>query len=283
MIIDFHVHTFPDKIASSTIANLAQKSKTEPFSDGSVGGLKKMMERAGVDYAVNLPVATNVAQVEKLNTNFINDMDDLIEGGIIPFGAMHPDYPDYKKELRRLAEAGIPGIKIHPAYQNVLINDIRYMRIIDCANENGLIVLTHAGVDIGIYDKDYAPISGIIDVVDTVHPDKFVLAHMGGWLDWEDFERDLAGGPVYIDTAFSIGPIHPDPNSAELPIANENLSDEDFMRICRKHGTDKVLFATDSPWADESDYIGRIKDMAFTGDEKERIFSGNALRLFGEL
>ncbi len=282
MIIDFHVHTFPDRIAASTIESLKKKSKTDSFSDGSMGGLKEMMARSGVDYAVNLPVATNVAQVEKLNNNFINDMDSLVKDGIIPFGAMHPDYPDYKKELRRLAEAGIPGIKIHPAYQDVLINDIRYKRIIDCANENGLIVTTHAGVDIGIYDKDYAPISGIIDVIDTVHPEKFVLAHMGGWLDWEEFEKDLAGGPVYIDTAFSIGPITPDPKGDELPIVSANLSDEDFLRLCRKHGTDKVLFATDSPWADESDYIKRINDMEFTDGEKEKIFSGNALRLFGK-
>ena len=41
------------------------------------------------------------------------------------------------------------GIKIHPAYQNTDIDDIKMMRIIDFASEQGLIILTHAGIDIG--------------------------------------------------------------------------------------------------------------------------------------
>ena len=51
----------------------------------------------------------------------------------------------YKEELLRLKQAGIPGIKLHPAYQNVDLDDIRMMRIIDEASSQGLITLVHAG------------------------------------------------------------------------------------------------------------------------------------------
>ena len=46
------------------------------------------------------------------------------------------------------------------------------------------------------------------------------------------------------------------------------------------HGTDKVLFGTDSPWEDQKDYVKRISHMAFTKKELEQILSQNAKNLF---
>ena len=155
------------------------------------------------------------------------------------------------------------------------------LRIIDCAAEEGLIILTHAGMDIGIYDRNYCSVAHILKVIDELHPDKFVLAHMGNWDFWEDVERDLAGAPVWLDTSFSIGPITKNPATEEPPYEEMNLYDEDFVRLCRKHGTDRILFATDSPWQDQADYISRINAMDFSDAEKEQIFAGNAMSLLG--
>lgn len=224
MIIDFHTHTFPEKISSRVVKKL----------------------------------------------------------GITAHIKAYTDYTDYKKEIRRLREHHIAGIKLHPAYQNINLDDIRMLRIIDCASEEGLIVLTHAGIDIGIYDRNYCSVAHILKVIDEVHPEKFVLAHMGNWDCWQDVERDLAGAPVWLDTAFSIGPIAKNPATDEPPYEEMNLRDEDFIRLCRRHGTDRILFATDSPWQDQADYIGRIKAMDFSDAEKEQIFGGNAVALLGQ-
>ena len=94
---------------------------------------------------------------------------------------MHPDYVNYKEELLRLKQAGIPGIKLHPAYQNVDLDDIRMMRIIDEASSQGLITLVHAGIDIGIYDHNYSSVAHILKLLKEVAPEKLVLAHMGNW------------------------------------------------------------------------------------------------------
>lgn len=279
MIIDFHTHTFPAKISAKVIDNLSHVSHTEYFTDGSVNGLFSSMQEAGVDYSVNLPVMTSVNQVEKINSSLIADQERLFEQGIITFGGMHPDYESYKEELLRLKQNHIPGIKIHPAYQNADLDDIRMMRIIDRASELGLIVVTHAGIDIGIYDHNYASVSQILKIIDEIHPENFVLAHMGNWACWDDVERDLAGAPVWFDTAFSIGPITPNKVKSGTPYLSSNLSDEDFTRIVRKHGTDKILFATDSPWEAQKDYIKRMQKMPLTDSEKEQIFSQNAARL----
>lgn len=279
MIIDFHTHTFPGKISSKVVRKLGMAAHIRAYTDGSMEGLTASMALAGADYSVNLPVMTSPEQVEKINSSMIQHRESLLSQGIIAFGGMHPDYPDYKKEIRRLRENHIAGIKIHPAYQNINLDDIRMLRIIDCASEEGLITLTHAGMDIGIYDRNYCSVAHILKVIDEVHPEKFVLAHMGNWDCWQDVEQDLAGAPVWLDTAFSIGPIAKNPATDETPYEEMNLTDEDFIRLCRKHGTDHILFATDSPWQDQADYISRIKSMSFTDTEKEHIFSGNAVAL----
>ena len=279
MIIDFHTHTFPEKNSAKVVQKLGNLSHTLPFTDGSVRELLASMKEARVDYSVNLPVMTTVDQVEKVNNSLIQQREELFAQGIITFGGMHPDYDNYKEELSRLKRSGILGIKLHPAYQNVDLDDMRMMRIIDYASELGLIVLTHAGIDIGINDHNYCSVSHILKVIDQVHPPKFVLAHMGNWGCWKDVEQDLAGAPVWLDTAFGVGAITADPNQDEKPYLEENLSDEDFVRICRKHGVDRILFATDSPWQAQKDYIDRVRRTGLKQQELELVFSENARKL----
>lgn len=281
MIIDFHVHTFPDAISANVLAKLSRMSHTEYFTDGSVDGLIASMKEASVDYSVNLPVMTRPDQVEKVNSALIQQKEALARQGILTFAGMHPDYDNYKQELLRIQQNGIPGIKIHPAYQNTAIDDIRMMRIIDQASALGLIVLTHAGVDIGIYDRNYASVGQILKVIDEVHPAKLVLAHMGNWGCWQDVERDLAGADVWLDTAFAIGPITPDRAHSGTPYLSDNLSDDAFVRIVNKHGADKILFATDSPWESQKDYVQRVDRQKLTPRQKELIFSANAAKLLG--
>ncbi len=276
MIIDFHTHTFPSKISKKVVDKLGQASASMPHTDGSVEGLLKSMEKSGVDKSINLPVMTSADQVEKVNSSFMKSMEEYESHGIITFGGMHPEYTNYKEELQRIKNNGMKGVKLHPAYQNVDLDDIRMMRIIDKASELGLIVTIHAGIDIGIYDKNYSSVEQILKVINEVHPEKFVLAHMGNWADWKDVEYYLAGAPVWMDTAFTYGKIEPYPDSTPTPYTCV-LADDDLVRLTRKHGVDKVLFATDSPWQDQKDYIDRMTKMDFTDEEKKMILGENAM------
>lgn len=127
MIIDFHTHTFPDKSSEKIVNHLAHIGCIPPHTDGSVIGLFSSMKEADIDYSVNLPVMTKPSQVEKVNSSLIQQQEYLLDMKIITFGGMHPNYTNYKEELLRLKQAGIPGIKLHPAYQNVDLDDIRMM------------------------------------------------------------------------------------------------------------------------------------------------------------
>ena len=59
------------------------------------------------------------------------------------------------------------------------------------------------------------------------------------------------------------------------------LSDVAFVQLVYALGVNRVLFATDSPWAEQKDYVNRISAIPFTEEEKRKIFAENAKRLLG--
>ncbi|MBP5224178.1 MAG: metal-dependent hydrolase, partial [Lachnospiraceae bacterium] len=145
MIIDFHTHTFPAKAAPRIIAQLTENGHIPHHTDGTPEGLAASMQAAGIGLSVNLPVMTRVDQVEHVNSSLIERYETLLSEGILTFGGLHPDIADPKAEIRRLKENGIHGVKLHPAYQQTDLNDIRYLRMIDALSEAGLITVVHAG------------------------------------------------------------------------------------------------------------------------------------------
>ena len=70
------------------------------------------MEKDGVDRAVVFSPATAPHQVEVIN-RFIRDTCQE-NPSLIGVGTMHPDYPDFEGEVKRMKEFGLVGIKLHP-------------------------------------------------------------------------------------------------------------------------------------------------------------------------
>lgn len=262
MIIDFHTHIFPDKIAEKTIQSLSNKANVKASTNGTLEGLLQSMEQAQVDMSVILPVATKVAQMENINT-YAKSVCENYPGKLISFGGIHPDCEDYKKELKHIKNLGLKGIKIHPDYQGVMIDDVRFMNIIEYASELGLIVVTHAGIDIGIPEPVHCPPDKMRKVLDKIKPEKMVLAHFGGWQQWDMVYEYLAGENVYLDTAFTF----------------DYIKDEMFLKILNKHDENKILFATDSPWSAAISDIEAVRHLPIKTELEEKIFSGNAKKI----
>ena len=115
------------------------------------------------------------------------------ETGVLSFGCMHPDFDGWKEELARVQRLGPEGDQAPPEYQGTDFDDPRYLRILDRCGELGLVVLTHAGLDIGMPGKDNCAPEMVARTLDQVGPVKLVLAHMGGWRQWDRVEALLPG------------------------------------------------------------------------------------------
>ena len=280
MIIDVHTHTFPDAIAPAAIDKLQSASHTHPFTDGTVGGLRASMRASGVGVSLVMPVATSPRQVARINDASITLNDQGPETGVFSFGCMHPDFGDPDAELSRLARAGIRGIKLHPIYQGVDFDDPRYLRILDRCGALGLIVLIHAGLDVGLPGIVHASPAMILNARKAVGPLPLILAHMGGWRCWEEAEALLPGLGLYIDTSFSLGNMTANGDGCYTADADlRRLDNAQAARLIRAFGADHTLFGTDSPWEDQAAEVRRIHALPLTDAEKQQILYDNAARL----
>jgi hypothetical protein len=274
MIIDFHTHTFPDELAKKTIPYLESMAGFIAKTNGTITGLKESMRVANVDISVLLPVVTNPKQTEKINNCAIenNKID-----GLISFGGMHPDYELYKEELKRLKDNGIKGIKIHPDYQNTFIDDEKYIKIIDEAFRLGLIVIIHSGVDYGYTDTVRATPTRIKNLLNSLkHKGTFIMAHMGYTFKWDMIIDEFKGYDVYFDLALCLGTLRMNDKLYDL------MNEDTLIKFIDTFGSNRILFATDSPWMDQKESVDTINSFKRIKDsDKENILSKNAIRLLG--
>lgn len=259
MIIDFHAHIYPEKIAEKAATAIGD------FYDAPMrnNGTSKMLIESGskinvTNYVVH-SAATGTAQVEPVNNFIIKEVEQHKE--FIGFGTIHPDYENFEAELKRIKDAGLKGIKIHADFQKFQMDEERMDPIYELCTSLGLIVLAHAGD----YRFDYTGPKRLLNV-HKKHPDmKFVAAHFGGYTEWDDAFEYLAGTNVYFDTSSTLW---------KLPL-------EKAMEIINKHGTEKFLFGSDYPmWIHEQE-LKSFNTLKISDKEKENILYYNAKNLLG--
>lgn len=260
MVIDFHTHCFPEKIARKTIDKLSFVSGgLIPQTDGTEASLLYLMSKDGVDKSVALSIATNANQQTNVNDFAIS----LKSEKIIPFGSVFPFSDDWESELERLKENGIKGIKLHPDYQQFFVDDERLFPIYKKIEKLGFILVFHAGEDFGFpppYKATPERLRKVLSLVET----PVVCAHWGSLSMGEDVLKYLCDiDNCYFDTAFGYG----------------TMPKDRALRILDKKGVDKIIFGSDSPWNAPSWDIGMIKTMNLNKDEEEKIFYKNAEKL----
>jgi uncharacterized protein len=259
-ILDLHVHIFPDKVAAAALPGLVERSGVEPRFDGTLQGLLATMERNGVTRSVVQPVATRPQSVAA-----INDWAASLQGGhVLAFGAMHPDHPDPGAEIARLAALGLRGFKLHPEFQVFHPDDDRMAPIYETALAHGSVVFFHAGADIAIPTVHSTPRS-FAHVLDAYPGLTVVLAHMGGWKQWDEVVEVLIGRDIYLETSFT------------LPY----LGARGFRELVDAHGAARVVFGSDGPWADAAEDAAGIAGLGLPAADLQAILWGNGAALLG--
>ena len=274
-IIDFHTHTFPDKIAAAALDKMSKMGQITPHTLGTETALKESMKKAEIDLSVVLPVATNPLKIS--NINDVSIQNNQRNDGLLYFACTHPDAPDWKEELVRAKESGLKGVKIHPVYQGVDIDDKRFLRILDKCGELGLIVVTHAGDDIGFPGQVNCSPKMIRNALNKVGNVTFIAAHMGGWKNWESVAENLVDkNNVYLDTAISLGTICPLKEDSYSQKELQLLDIEQFSDMVKIFSSERILFGTDSPWTDQLTSKKIIESAPISKIDKQNILQNNA-------
>ncbi|MBE7087966.1 MAG: metal-dependent hydrolase [Clostridiales bacterium] len=269
MVIDFHAHAFPDKIAVPTIKMLAEKGGIPAYLNGTLQNLHQSMQQNGINICINLPVVTKIEQFDSIN-NFAMQVNNAYkdeEYKIISFAGIHPACQNIPEKMRFIKDSGFLGIKLHPDYQGTFFDDDGYFEILKQAKDLGLIVSVHAGIDGGFKGLPVkCPPQIAKKVINRLGGyEKLILAHMGGNHMVKEVNEYLAGEKVFFDTGYAL---------------NDNgHTDQEIMDTINAHGEDKILFATDSPWGDMRQNLARLNSLNLSTEAKNKILYKNAEKL----
>lgn len=269
MLIDFHTHLFPDKIASRAldvlrqgIINVHGKLLLEPQTDGTKAGLLRSMDESGVDMSIVMPIATTPTQHETIN-RFAKEVTD--NERIISFGSIHPRQENWEEALENIASDGLKGIKLHPEFQEFCVDEPIVEKIVKKCEDLGLWVLFHAGEDYGYKPPFHCTPERLRNLLDKTGCKNIIAAHFGGFSMWDDVDKYLIGTDIYMDTSMTSG----------------FLDKVKCLDMIRRHGADKFLFGSDNPWQNPKDSYSYLLSLGLSDEELELVKHKNAERILG--
>ncbi len=233
--------------------------------NGTAGGLIELLEHDRIDLAVVLNTVTNERQTDKVNA-FALETDRAYDR-LVPFCSVHPLNEGIYEKLAYYKSLGIRGIKHHPDYVGIELDDERMNPLLTAASELGMPVVIHTGYDPVSPDKVHASVDAVLSVLERFPNLILVAAHLGGISHWDEVIDKLCGKDLYLDTAFCCERI--------------GITVEQGRHIFAKHPHDKILFGSDAPWASPCEILEFLYKLGLGDDSMELILHKNAERLLG--
>ncbi|MDR2520216.1 MAG: amidohydrolase family protein, partial [Eubacteriaceae bacterium] len=240
MLIDFHSHAFPGKIAHTAIPMMEAVSGFDAETDGTDADLKAKMKAWGVDRHVLLHIATRPGQHAKINAF----AQSCLSEDTYCFGSVHPLDEGIAEILGQFREMGLSGVKLHPDYQSFFASDKEAYAVYGQCEELGLPICLHCGFDPKSPDLVHATPEMVGKAAEDFPKATFIGAHLGGMYRFGEVERFIAGKRnVYIDISMMAG----------------HIQAGQYRRIILSHGTDRVLYGSDCPWSTPETELSALK------------------------
>ena len=276
MIIDFHTHIFSGEIKNNRDIYLEK----EPFFNELYANPKAKLadaEELIADMVVQKVDISVVQNFQWLDCGLCHETNAYIglvaaqhPGKLIGFGMCNLDNSQQAiKEIEYCVKIGLKGIgEIRPK-TSTLADIIKIKPIIECLQENHLILLTHASEPVGHQYSGKGEITpeALFPFI-TAFPDlKLVCAHWGGGLPFYNLmpEVKTALANVYFDSAAS-------------PYL---YSPAIYSHIDSLIGTDRCLFGSDYPLLKPQRLLCDLQSQNLTESIKHKFLAGNAMSLLG--
>ena len=258
-IIDFHTHAFPDELAARAIPFLEAEGNIRARLNGTVADLLRSMDRAGIEQSVICSIATRPQQFRAILEWSLKVRSERL----IPLPSVHPQSDQLADEIKQIAEAGFPGIKLHPYYQSFALDEERLIPLYEALIRHDLLVVMHTGFDVAFPRDPLCDPERIRKVADRFPALKLITTHLGAWDHWEESRRLLIGRRIYMEISFAL----------------EFLDRETARQMLTSHPADYLLFGSDSPWADQRVALELLRGLDLEPELFARITRDNAARL----
>ncbi|MBQ2748326.1 MAG: amidohydrolase family protein [Clostridia bacterium] len=258
-IFDAHCHIFPLKIAEKATVSIGSFYDIPMARVGSPEMLREEADALGLVGCLVCSTATKAEQTHAIN-DFIHAAVMAADGFFYGFGTLHQDLSENElcAEIDRMVEMGLHGIKLHPDFQKLNIDDPRMLPAYHYAAEKGLPILFHMGDD----RYDYSSPARLLRVTKEVPDLLCMAAHLGGYHAWKEARVLRNCENVIFDCSSSL----------------EMLSPEEARTQMNILGYDRILFGSDFPMWRPADVVKLVQKLNLGSDREEKIFYQNAKR-----
>ena len=261
MIIDAHCHVWPDHIAATVLAG--RLADLDARHDGTIAGLRRTMDEAGIDRAVCLGVAHAARTVQRTN-EFIGSIDRT---RFVPFGTVHP-------ELSPAVNLGVAAGQRHqrgkaaPAVSGLVAR--RPARRRHRRRAGG-----------GRHHRDYPCGRGrrrrcqrprlarghSVPCSTRCPRLRLIACHFGGYHRLDEAEDLLVGSRAVLETSW--------------PPSTAGLDPCRIRKIIAQHGAARVVYGSDWPMTDPAAEIAAIRALGLPPEDEAAILGGNLATLLG--
>ena len=267
MIIDSHTHIgiLPDSI----------------YSESYHKNLEMILKEAEENKVEKLIIIAGLERKEDGFNVSTKTLLDLIKDHSNVYAIAGIDINYEKEDLKQLEEwlesKKVVGIKFYTGYQHFYPNDKRCTPIYELCVKYDVPAIFHSGDTLAGYVPNpkvkYSHPLHIDDVAADLPDLKIIIAHMGNpWLIdcAEVLYKNLN---VYADIS---GLVVRD----ELKTPYGEMMKKRIQELVSYTGEFKLLYGTDWPLCHMKPYIEFAKELGFDKSETEKLFSGNAKKLF---
>lgn len=264
MIIDFHTHIAKKEFFPENMFVRMKKVLGKDPTHASSDQLLQDMDNAGIQKAILLAVNAQTSMQYRVPNEFILEAMVEYPERFIGFCGVDPYDKNCVHEIEIFYKKGMKGVKIIPVFHFLYPDDEKYTPIYEKAQELGMPVLFHAGIDFASQTKIKYSNPVFLDDVAVDFPDlKIVIAHFGWpWIN-ETVAVALKNENVYIDTS-SLG---------------KNTLSTLPWNLLERHLSDRILFGSDFPVGSCKKAVENILNLAINKETKEKIFYKNAKKL----
>ena len=264
MIFANHAHVFPKQVREN----------------GTVDALLRFMDECQIDKAVAFAPFPERLKEEgypespnRFLAKAIKGEDRLVGFGTIDFTLNLED------QVEEIAALGLKGIKLHPPYQEFVIDGEPAFRIYDKAQQLGLMISFHSGMHWHRL-RDNRVL--LFDEVAWNFPNlKFSLEHIGGYHFFKEALAVMCNNSRRGNNIYAGWTTIRDRDG----IGAWSLTDEQLLTVIRQTGEDNSIFGLDFPYAKADNIkwdIERINRLDLTKECKEKILGKTLERVLFE-
>jgi predicted TIM-barrel fold metal-dependent hydrolase len=244
VIIDDHVHVHEWSF---------QKGDREFEADYVV----QLMDEWGIDKSIIMDSLAYIGLDQRASNDHTKDAVDAFPDRLIGFANIKPPQglAACRDEMARtLGEWGFRGIKLHPQVDRYPVNDRKLVYpVIELALDYDVPVWVHTGhqpnatpTQMGTLARDFPEA-------------KLIIGHMGSGMFYDAMCMSARHANLYVDISLQGG--------------------HSFGVACEEVGAHKLLYGSDSPYANPGSMKRIIEESPLSAADKALILGGNAARL----